>query len=476
MSEQSVQSEALKPKEKAERYLKGKTAYRYMRYVVFFLTTVFVIALPFITIDGNHIFLLSFDKKQLHLAGVAFDMQELYLMPFLLIIMFLGIFFITTLAGRVWCGWGCPQTIFRVFYRDFIETFLLGLRKNIKDKQKEPDYSLFSNKIKKAISSLIWVVLALLASANFMWFFVPPEDFFNYIQNPAEHTPLMIFWLGFAAFLVYDVIFLQENFCIYICPYARIQSVLYDNDTVMTVYDDTRGGVIYDDKGSKLWKKPPEGEGECTGCESCVKVCPTHIDIRRGMQLECINCLECSDACEKVMAAFEKPSLISWTSPQAIATKGKTRFVRFRTVAYSVVLAIVFAGLIYMGGKKEYMLLNINRASELYSVKENNLVENSYVFLFQNTDSKEHKYYFDIDNPKIKIKRPEEPLLLKAGQKRKEVVVLYTDEVLVEDARKDTPLPINITAYALDEKERIIVFRKSVFVYPRYDLLKGKGE
>ena len=119
------------------------------RYWVYFAATLIIFCVPFIKINGNQIFLLSFDHKQLHLFGVAFDMQELYLMPFLLILMFLMIFFLTTLAGRVWCGWACPQTIFRVLYRDLIETKILKLRKRIENRQLEPDMSLGINKIKK---------------------------------------------------------------------------------------------------------------------------------------------------------------------------------------------------------------------------------------------------------------------------------------------------------------------------------------
>lgn len=462
---------------KAADFLAKWIPYYKQRYVVFVILTVISIVVPFITVDNAHFFLLSFDKKQLHLAFVIFDMQELYLMPFLLMLMFLGIFFITTLAGRVWCGWGCPQTIFRIVYRDVIETKLLGLRRSTQNKQKEPDLSKMDNKFKKMIGILLWAVLAFLAAANLMWYFVPPEDFFPYIMDPMNHKPLMGFWLGFTFFLIYDIVSLKENFCVYICPYSRVQSVLYDNDTIMTVYDHKRGGTIYDDKGSKLWKKPPEGEGECTGCESCVKVCPTHIDIRKGMQLECINCLECSDACAKVMANFEKPSLIGWTSPQQVETREKVNYFRFRSVAYMVVLALVAVGLVFMSGKKENMLLNINRTTELYHVKPGYAVENSYVFLFQNTDSKDHKYFFDVMNhPDIAIVRPKEPFTLKAGKKIKKVVILRTEKRLVENDRKDTPLPIVIQAYALDDKENIVVTRESVFFYPRLDILEEQGE
>ena len=110
--------------------------WRIKRYYFYIIVTIVALILPWIQVDGNHFFLLSFDKLKLHLAFIQFDMQELYLMPFLLIMLFLGVFFMTTLGGRVWCGWACPQTVFRVIYRDYIETKLLGLRKRINNKQR----------------------------------------------------------------------------------------------------------------------------------------------------------------------------------------------------------------------------------------------------------------------------------------------------------------------------------------------------
>ena len=146
-----------------------KIPWRMMRYVVYILATILAISVPWITVDGNHLFLLSFDKLKLHLGFVQFDMQEMYLMPFLLMMMFLGIFGMTVMGGRVFCGWVCPQTVFRVIYRDLIETKLLGLRKRIKNKQQEPDMTKTENKIKKVIAVLIWIVLATLAAADFMF-------------------------------------------------------------------------------------------------------------------------------------------------------------------------------------------------------------------------------------------------------------------------------------------------------------------
>jgi len=463
-----------------KEYLKDWVPYSIKRYWAYFIGTIIGISIPWITINGNHIFLLSFDHKKLHLMGIAFDMQELYLMPFILMLLFLGIFAVTVVGGRAWCGWACPQTIFRVIYRDLIETKILGLRKRIKNKQKDPDMSLPVNQVKKVVGILMWSLLAFIAGANFLWYFVPPNEFIEYMSNPMEHTVLFGAWIGLALFLIIDVIFLKEDFCVYICPYSRVQSVLYDDDTIMAIYDPVRGGDIYEGKGydrEKKFNKAKEltavnPNAECTTCESCVTICPTHIDIRKGMQLECINCLECVDACTDVMGALGKPSLVQWTSEKDIRREGKPDFFRGSVKAYGAILIIILITLFTMGSKKENMLLNVNKNTRLYKVLDGGKVQNDYIFLFQNTDSKEHTYFFEVLNKDIKIIRPLEPFKLGAGMKKKKVVILQTDKLLADDARKDTPIPLHIKAYAIDDKENIVVDRKSVFVYPRNDLLK----
>jgi len=458
-------------KEFKQNFMKKWTPYFKKRYVLFFIVSIVSLVLPFIKLNGNHIFLLSFDKKQLQLMGVAFDMQEFYLMPFLLIMMFMFVFFLTTLGGRVWCGWACPQTIFRAIYRDFIEGWLLGMHSR-RNKQKSASMEKFENKSKKVAAILIWALLAFIAASNFMWYFIPPEDFFAYMANPADHKVLIGFVLGITLFLVYDVVWLAENFCVYVCPYARIQSVMYDNNTIMEIYDDKRGGTIYGKDGQKIADKP--SEGDCVGCMACVNVCPTHIDIRKGLQLECINCLECADACAPVMASLGKENLIQWTSYEAMET-GKTKIFRFRILAYIAMLSIAFIGLLLVGSKKEHMLLNINRTTELYAVKDAGIIENHYTFLFQNTDSKEHTYYFEIlGRDDIKISRPTEPFKLNAGSKANKVVVLYTDKEMAKNDRQDTPIAIKIRAFATDDKQNIAVERDAVFFYPSTEVIRAK--
>jgi len=462
--------------------------WRIKRYYVYAIATIVMLTLPWITINENHFFLLSFDKLKLHLAFIQFDMQELYLMPFLLMFMFLAVFGMTVMGGRVFCGWVCPQTVFRVFYRDLIETTILGLRGRIKNKQKEPDMSLTKNKIKKASALIIAIFLAHVAAANFIWFFVPPEDFFDYLMDYENHLALVGILVGTAAFLVYDIVFLQENFCAYICPYSRIQSVLYDDHTVMALYNTNRGGHIYDEKHEKQFTKQEdiqvnEPHAECTTCESCVTVCPTHIDIRKGLQLECINCLECVDACTTVMGKLGKPSLVTWSSDYEIVDqKGKTQYFRGKVLAYIALLVGLMIILGMMGSTKEHMLLNINKETRLYSVKQmpdNKFrVENAYEFLLQNTESQKMKFYFEVIPPKgmegkIIIAKPSKQFTAVPGIKKKKIVVLRTEEMLVDNERKDTVIPITIRAYAIGHEDKIVVFRKSTFVFPRADIVRG---
>ena len=442
----------------SQNEIKTHAPYYKMRYVAYVILTVISLGLPFITIDGHHIFLLSFDHMRLELMGTAFDMQEFYLMPFLLMLLFIFIFAQTVVGGRVWCGWACPQTIFRVIYRDWIKGVLLGMNRR-KNKQKDKKMGAGEKRIKEVIAFSIWVVLAFIAAINFTWYFVPPEDFFVYIQNPGEHPVLATVILIIAGFLIYDIVKLKEDFCSYVCPYVRIQSVLYDDDTVYTIYDETRGGKIYDND-NKI-----DERNECTGCEACVTVCPTHIDIRQGLQLECINCLECADECTKVMGKLGKPSLIEWRSKNYFKT-GKLALLRLKTIAYAVLLIGITIALFIMGSTKETMLLNINKSNRVYKV-EGTTVSNDYQFLFTNTQNDGHEFMFEIvGRDDIVIERPTEPFYIGEGMKVKKVVVLSTDKKIGKSQDITSKIPITIRAYAVDAKDKVFVTRKTIFAYP----------
>lgn len=443
--------------------------YTKKRYITYLAITIFTFVLPFITINGNHMLMLSFVNLQFHFLGYSYNMNELYVMPFLLMFLFIGIFAMTTMFGRVWCGWACPQTIFRVIYRDLIEGTILDLRK-IKNKQKEPNLTNKINAIKKYIGFLLLAIICLVISVNFIWYFVPPEDFFAYMKEPKEHLFLIGFVLTTAGFLLFDIVFMKEDFCTYVCPYSRIQSVLYDDDTKQVVYNTTRGGNVYQHGQKNITNiKQWSSNEECTACEACVKVCPTHIDIRKGLQVECINCLECSDACANVMGKLGKSSLIYWGSTNSVIKNISTKLLNGRNIMYIValVVSLVLAGV--FASQKESLLVNINRTTQLYAFVGDGLVKNDYIVTIQNTTNK--AYNFDVeleDKENYEVKRFQ-TLALGSGQRQKTVLIIQTKQPIKITDKKDTPVELNMTFLAKENPE-IRLPQTTIFIHPRSDL------
>ncbi|WP_095228415.1 cytochrome c oxidase accessory protein CcoG [Helicobacter sp. 13S00401-1] len=470
---ETAQTTAIK-KPKTEKFIpKGLQLFRKKRYVWYVILTIVLLVAPFITINGIHIFLLSFTRGELHLFFVNFNFQELYVLPFLTILLFVGIFLMTTMGGRVWCGWGCPQTIFRVIYRDLIQTKILRLRKKISNKQQPLVLNTASKKFRYFLGLVIFFIISAIASADFLFYFVAPIDFWHSILNITDHFVFLGFWIVIGLFLFVDGCFIAENFCVYICPYARVQSVLYDNDTIMAIYNENRGGAVYMPDG-----KPNNFQGgndhDCIDCLRCVQVCPAHIDIRKGMQLECVNCLECVDACTNVMGRMGKKSLVTWSSPNAIAKSNKIRFFRPKTIGYIVVLILIVIIAIVLAFNKKDTLLNINRTQETYEIRRSGAVDNAYKVLIENTDSKPHNFKIrvvgDLGKDIYVISPKDDSFEVAAQDSRIIVLVLRTNKNLSQEQDADTKLPIKVESYAVDDP-KISIIKDSIFMYPTTDRL-----
>ena len=433
--------------------------YTKKRYLVYLISTILIMTIPFIKINDNHLLLLSFEKLEFHFLGLAFSVSELYVMPFLLMFLFIGIFAMTSMLGRIWCGWACPQTIFRVIYRDLIESTILDLRR-IKNKQKDIDYNKKSNQIKKYFAIFLWSIISLIISSNFMLYFVPPEDFFAYIQNPQEHSFMIMFIICVAMFLVYDIVFMKENFCTYVCPYSRIQSVLYDDDTKQVTYDFNRGGEVYVNREKSIFNiKQWNDNQECTTCEACVKVCPTHIDIRKGLQVECINCLECSDACATVMGKLGKESLINWGSTNKVINRKNISIFTKRNITYFVSLFLALFLAFYFSLEKEDFVANINKTTELYKIDENKNISNNYIVTIHNTQDKTLTFDINVlDKENFKVKKFDE-VSLEAGKKAKKILII---EKINNNKNKNNTISIEIST--LDKQHKII--KKISFIEP----------
>ena len=433
--------------------------YTKKRYLVYLISTVLIMTIPFIKINDNHLLLLSFEKLEFHFLGLAFSVSELYVMPFLLMFLFIGIFAMTSMLGRIWCGWACPQTIFRVIYRDLIESTILDLRR-IKNKQKDIDYNKKSNQMKKYFAIFLWTIISLIISSNFMLYFVPPEDFFAYIQNPQEHSFMIMFIICVAMFLVYDIVFMKEHFCTYVCPYSRIQSVLYDDDTKQVTYDFNRGGEVYVNREKSIFNiKQWNDNQECTTCEACVKVCPTHIDIRKGLQVECINCLECSDACATVMGKLGKESLINWGSTNKVINRKNISIFTKRNITYFVSLFLTLFLAFYFSLEKEDFVANVNKTTELYKIDENKNISNNYIVTIHNTQDKTLTFDINVlDKENFRVKKFDE-VSLEAGKKAKKILII---EKINDNKNKNHTISIEIST--LDKQHKII--KKISFIEP----------
>lgn len=441
-------------------------SYTQKRYFAYTIITLFILTIPFITINGNHLLLLSFETFEFHFIGIAFSASEFYIMTFLLMLLFIGVISLTSILGRIWCGWACPQTIFRVIYRDLIEGTLLDLRK-IRNKQKGINYSKRKNIFKKILAIFIWSILSIVIATNFALYFVAYEDFFIYMHNPLEHIFMIMFILGLATFIVFDIVYLKENFCTYICPYSSTQTVLYDDNTKHVIYDNNRGGQIYDKNIKSIFNiKQFSQNEECTTCESCVKVCPTNIDIRKGLQLECINCLECADACTTVMGKLGKKSLINWGSNNSVLYKIKKSLFSKRNIMFFVLLMASVFFSIYYASQKQHVLVNSYKSGSLYRVDKNGLVFNSYIIAVHNTKKKSYTYDIKLqDDKNFRIKRFKS-FKLQANKRRKKVLVIERINKLASSSKDVTNVQLNIIIFAKEDAQ-IKAINELAFIYPK---------
>lgn len=440
-------------------------SYTKQRYITFGLITLFVLVLPFITINGNHMLLLSFEKLQFHFLGFIFNVNELTIMPFLLMFFFIGILAVTSIFGRAWCGWACPQTIFRVIYRDLIEGTLLDLRKR-RDKQKE-----VKDKFGVLVAMALWAILSFIIASNLLWYFVPPEDFFLYMQDPFEHNILSLTVLFFAGAVFYNIVFFKENFCVYLCPYSRIQNSLYNEDTKQVIYDFNRGGKIYDSSEQIVFSTQDlKVNDDCIACNACVKVCPANIDIRKGSQYECINCLECIDSCDTVMGKLGKESLIEWGSINKVLKRKEVGFFSKKNIIFIVGLILSLVLAIWMGSKKEDVLINVNRDTQLYKIKSPERVINNYVFTIQNTQGEDYIFDIKLLDSDFEIKRVR-PFLVKSNKRVKKIISIETTKNLDLNNKTDAHLKIKAVVFAKDKPE-INAKYDVPFIYPSKDLLK----
>ncbi len=346
---------------------------------------------PWLSWNEQQLILFDLPARKFYIFGIVFWPQDFLFLTFLLMICAFSLFFFTALAGRLWCGYACPQTV-------WTETFLWMERlvEGDRNKQMKLDKApmSFSKFRIKTTKHFLWLLFSLITGFTFVAYFTPAYELVNKTQY-FQLGNWEIFWILFYGFATYgNAGWMREQVCKYMCPYARFQSAMFDDDTLIVTYDERRG----EPRGSR--KKDidhrKQGLGDCVDCTLCVQVCPTGIDIREGLQYECISCSSCIDVCDDVMekVGYEK-GLIRYSTQNQI--EGKTsKIIRPRIIIYFLILIILISLFSFMLLNRNPIGLDVIRDRNQLFRETKGLIENVYTLKVLNKDVHDHSYTISV--------------------------------------------------------------------------------
>jgi cytochrome c oxidase accessory protein FixG len=402
-------------------------------YLIFFFTG------PFVRIGGQPLLLLNFMDRQFVILGQAFWPQDIFLFVLASLIFLVCIVLFTIAFGRIFCGWICPQTIFMEMVFRRIEVWIEGEPAARKKLDAGP---WTKEKIwKKSLKHVIFVFISFLIANTFLAYLIGSPALLRIMTEPiAQHlTGFISIWVfTFVFYLIYSQV--REIVCTMICPYGRLQSVLIDEHTLVVAYDEVRG-----EPRGKLQKNADvlNLHGDCVDCGLCVAVCPTGIDIRKGTQLECINCTACIDACDQVMDKIHKPrNLIGYFSENMIHAKEKPSFTT-RMKAYAAVITVLFCVLGYFVFSRSDMDMTVLRgAGMLYQEQPGGMISNIYNAEIINKTNNDRKIRIVADNPDIRIKYIQAPSTVAKGGMVKAMFFVMIPARDIHTAKTDIQLQL----------------------------------
>jgi cytochrome c oxidase accessory protein FixG len=340
---------------------------------------------------GRQAVLWDLAESKFHIFGATFWPQDFILLSALLIICAFGLFAITVFAGRVWCGYTCPQSSFTWLFM-WCEKVTEGER-NQRIKLQAAPWSL--NKLaRRSAKHTLWLGISVLTGLTFVGYFTPIRPLAAELLT-WQMGGVSLFWVLFFTGATYiNAGWLREAVCMHMCPYARFQSVMFDKDTLTISYDAARG----EQRGPRKREVNPAdvGLGDCIDCQLCVQVCPTGIDIRDGLQMECIGCAACIDACDSIMEKMGyAPGLVSYTSEHQLQG-GKTHLLRPRLIGYSAVLLVMIAALVVALVERPMVSLDVTKDRGMFRENAQGLIENIYSLKVINKTQQRQDYRLEL--------------------------------------------------------------------------------
>ncbi|MBN9404384.1 MAG: cytochrome c oxidase accessory protein CcoG [Burkholderiales bacterium] len=369
------------------------------RWFFVFATQLFFYGMPWVQWGGRQAMLFDLEARRFYIFGLVLYPQDVIYLTGILIISALLLFLFTAVAGRQWCGYACPQTVYTEIYL-WVEKQFEGDRQARLRLDAGP---MSPNKLwRKAGKHGVWIAIGLWTGLSFVGYFTPIRELVGHIATWSL-GPWETFWIFFYGFATWgNAGFMREQVCKYMCPYARFQSAMFDKDTLIVTYDAARG----EPRGGRSKKADPKalGLGDCIDCTMCVQVCPTGIDIRDGLQYECISCAACIDACDEVMDKVGYPrGLIRYSTERALAQGwGKReiwrRVLRPRVLIYSAALAALIVALAASLWLRTPFKVDIVRdRATLARIVEGGQIENIYRVQVMNATEQPRTFSLAVD-------------------------------------------------------------------------------
>jgi len=376
------------------REIQGR--YARLRWAGVWLTQLVFYGLPWLQWNGRQAVLFDLGARKFHLFGLVLWPQDFIYLAGLLIVCAYGLFMVTAVAGRVWCGFACPQTVYTELFL-WIERRIEGARSARIRLDRQP--WTFEKTWKKGAKHAAWMAVALWTGFTFVGYFTPVHTLVREVASFSV-GPWEGFWVLFYGFATYgNAGWMREQVCKYMCPYARFQSAMFDKDTLIVTYDRARG-----EPRRPGARTVGDTAGDCIDCTLCVQVCPTGIDIRRGLQYECIGCAACVDACNGVMDKVKKRhGLIRYATENALANNWSTaqvkaRLLRPRVLAYGAVLGLLVLAMTTSLALRTPLKVDVVRdRGSMGREVEDGQVENVYRLQLMNTSENTRTYRLAVE-------------------------------------------------------------------------------